>query len=59
MATTKKPMVPYMYAHKPLIGVMVFLLGAIKYFGYSWEIALMAVGALMTLKGLLMHKCCK
>ena len=34
-------------------GLAVFLLGLIKYLGYSWEMALMAVGILLVLKSLI------
>ena len=37
---------------KAMIGLMLFVFGLIMYMGYMWYEALMAVGALMFLKGL-------
>jgi len=60
MAAAKKQVQKPMYdrhSHgkkKMLPGLGIFLLGLIKYLGYEWEIALMVVGALAFLKGLLM-----
>ena len=49
---SKRSKVSYAHAEKSLFGLMIFLLGLVKYLGYSWEIALMVVGVLMALKGL-------
>ena len=38
--------------HKIMKGVMLLVFGGIKYMGYSWEEAVIGVGALMVLKGL-------
>jgi hypothetical protein len=47
---------------KMTMGFMIFLFGFLVYWGYTWDIALMAVGALMFLKGLWFKKsgkyCC-
>ena len=45
--------------HALCIGLGIFVLGLVKYLGYSWEMALMAIGALVVLKGLLVKMACK
>jgi len=63
MVMKKKVMKKDMHYHyakkKMLMGFGIFLLGLIKYMGYSWEQALMVLGALVFLKGILIKmKCC-
>lgn len=42
------------YARKKMVmGCMLFLFGLVVYLGYTWDIALMLVGALVFLKGLM------
>ena len=36
-----------------LLGLGILIMGLVKYMGYSWEMALMVVGILAVLKGLL------
>jgi hypothetical protein len=49
----KKDMSYHYGKKKMLLGFGIFLLGLIKYLGYSWEMALMVLGVLVFLKGLL------
>ncbi len=44
----------YYVKKKLMSGGLLFLFGLIKYMGYSWEVALMVIGALVFLKGLIM-----
>ena len=41
-------------AKKMLFGLLLFVLGLVKYLGYGWDVALMVVGALIFVKGLIM-----
>ena len=46
---------------KMLMGAGIFLLGLVKYLGYSWEEGLMLIGVLVVLKGLMIKMgkgCC-
>ncbi|MFH1474095.1 MAG: hypothetical protein ABIE55_04375 [Candidatus Aenigmatarchaeota archaeon] len=58
----KKMDMHYYYAKKKmLLGVGIFLFGLIKYLGYSWEQAIMVLGILVFLKGVLIKmksNCC-
>jgi len=49
----KKPVCDY-GAKKMLFGLLLFVFGLIKYLGYGWDVALMTVGALIFVKGLIM-----
>jgi hypothetical protein len=37
-----------------ITGLGLFVIGLIKYLGYSWEMALMAIGILLVLKSLIL-----
>ena len=39
---------------KMMMGCMLFLFGLVVYLGYTWDIALMLIGALVFLKGLML-----
>ena len=50
----------YHYAKKKmLMGFGIFLLGLVKYLGYSWEQGLMLIGVLVFLKGILIKMKCR
>lgn len=40
--------------HGLIAGLMVFIFGLVKYLGYGWEMAFMAIGILIALKALVM-----
>ncbi len=42
--------------HKIFLGAVIFLIGLALSYGYAWSTILMALGALMVLKGILMSK---
>ncbi len=40
---------------KPMVmGIILFLIGILRYLGYDWNMVLMAVGVLLFLKGILL-----
>ena len=54
----KKDMHYHYGKKKMLMGFGIFLLGLIKYMGYSWEQALMVLGVLVFIKGILIKTKC-
>lgn len=36
------------------LGILIFLIGILRYYGYDWNIVLMAVGVLLFLKGIIL-----
>lgn len=53
---SKKTVCDYTYyaKKKMMMGCMLFLFGLVVYLGYTWDIALMLVGVLVFLKGLML-----
>lgn len=41
---------------KMFMGFLLFIFGLVFYLGYSWDVALMVVGALVFLKGFMMKR---
>ncbi len=54
MAKRKKKAEYDVSMKKMFTGALTVIFGAIKYLGYSWEMAIIVVGVLIFLKGLLM-----
>lgn len=53
---------PPMHSGKGMLmfGLGIFIFGLIRYLGYDWSVALMGLGILAFLKGLIIKmKCCK